>query len=403
LEDSFSANCKSLGAGNLRGSLEMKASGGRKGKDKKKEKKEVRKDKRKQGGALHKKQERPDHHASKARGGGATGASSGGKGKGGKGGKGKGSGASGGKGKGGGGSRSFAPGQSVPSNLTFEACERLGRQRPRGHPIDKGTTEGMHRFRCILPDLKSTFGNRSDKDLIFCTRDSYSTEQEAKEQSSLLALFHLQPTMPLHSRLTEPYKSLWLAMVSAGSGARAAASTGGSAKVDTKKAEKMMGTFFADSKHATDASVAKRLIKHSLGEDKASYRVSAKPIAKQKEAQKEAKTGVNSFGAGLWGSSPPTAALPRASATSASSMLAAEDAAGALKVPTMDSKHTSRAAGNRARAEKEQTRKTKTHKRENIERNNEDTQVGYNSGIGCGWNRVGKSWHSGGPLHILCS
>jgi hypothetical protein len=56
-------------------------------------------------------------------------------------------------------------------------------------------------------------------------------------------------------------------------------------------------------------------------------------------------------------------------------MIAAADAAGALNVPRMDSRHASRADGNRARSEKDQARKKKGNKRENIERTNQDSRV----------------------------
>ena len=59
--------------------------------------------------------------------------------------------------------------------------------------------------RVILPDPK----NR-EKDLIFASTESFPDAILARNCSCLLALHHLQPTLPLHQKLPEPCSSMWL-------------------------------------------------------------------------------------------------------------------------------------------------------------------------------------------------
>ena len=57
----------------------------------------------------------------------------------------------------------------------------------------------------ILPDPKD-----HEKDLMFVSTDSFPDAVLARNCSCLLALYHLQPKLPLHQKLPEPYSSMWL-------------------------------------------------------------------------------------------------------------------------------------------------------------------------------------------------
>ena len=57
----------------------------------------------------------------------------------------------------------------------------------------------------ILPDPKN-----HEKDLMFVSTDSFPDAVLARNCSCLLALYHLQPKLPLHQKLPEPYSSMWL-------------------------------------------------------------------------------------------------------------------------------------------------------------------------------------------------
>lgn len=63
----------------------------------------------------------------------------------------------------------------------------------------------INSVRVILPDPKN-----KEKDLVFSSADSFPDSVLAKNCTCLLALHHLQPTLPLHQKLPEPYSSMWL-------------------------------------------------------------------------------------------------------------------------------------------------------------------------------------------------
>ena len=45
---------------------------------------------------------------------------------------------------------------------------------------------------------------------MFVSTDSFPDAVLARNCSCLLALYHLQPKLPLHQKLPEPYSSMWL-------------------------------------------------------------------------------------------------------------------------------------------------------------------------------------------------
>lgn len=45
---------------------------------------------------------------------------------------------------------------------------------------------------------------------MFVSTESFSDAILAKNCTCLLALHHLQPTLPLHQKMPEPYASMWL-------------------------------------------------------------------------------------------------------------------------------------------------------------------------------------------------
>lgn len=60
-------------------------------------------------------------------------------------------------------------------------------------------------IRVVLPDPKN-----KEKDLVFSSADAFPDAVLARNCTCLLALHHLQPTLPLHQKLPEPYASMWL-------------------------------------------------------------------------------------------------------------------------------------------------------------------------------------------------
>lgn len=60
---------------------------------------------------------------------------------------------------------------------------------------------GQSRCSVLVRDAK-----KADKDLTFTPVQSFDTVAAAKEHAALLALWHLQPTIPLERKLPEPYR-----------------------------------------------------------------------------------------------------------------------------------------------------------------------------------------------------
>jgi len=97
--------------------------------------------------------------------------------------------------------------QRTPKQLLNEACQSLKRPRPqfRRAPC---RAEGRFRARLVLPDPR----NVSEKDIVLCPVEDFETRMEAENAAALLGLHALDPSRPHERRLPEPYRSAWLAL-----------------------------------------------------------------------------------------------------------------------------------------------------------------------------------------------
>lgn len=96
--------------------------------------------------------------------------------------------------------------QKVPWALLTEYCQREKRPQPVWHKVK---SDSGYRIRVVLADKK-----KAERNLSFCPRESSENEAFAKEAAALLALHHVQSSLPLERKLPEPFKSLWLSLVS---------------------------------------------------------------------------------------------------------------------------------------------------------------------------------------------
>ncbi|RYH29845.1 DEAD/DEAH box helicase [archaeon] len=109
------------------------------------------------------------------------------------------------------------PHEKLPFQLLHEYCQRNKRPSPKYNrapktAADRGLDEETFRVRVILEDAKNAKNNLS-----FCPVQAFSSELIAKDYAALLALFHLQRTIPLERTLPQPYSTVWLQLVSGNS------------------------------------------------------------------------------------------------------------------------------------------------------------------------------------------
>ncbi|CAM9510077.1 unnamed protein product, partial [Heterosigma akashiwo] len=102
--------------------------------------------------------------------------------------------------------------QRMPTKLLHEYTQREKKPNPHYHPVGGGRG---HRQRVVVPD-----GKNKAKDLSFATEQCFDSIAQAKEHSALLALHHLQPTLPLERKLPDPYKDIWLETAAAAKAAQ---------------------------------------------------------------------------------------------------------------------------------------------------------------------------------------
>ena len=103
--------------------------------------------------------------------------------------------------------------QRTPSQLVQEYCQKQKRPKPLfqndrappGRVWFSFIRNMMCSIRVVLPDPKN-----KEKDLVFSSTDSFPDAVLARNCTCLLALHHLQPTLPLNQKLPEPYASMWL-------------------------------------------------------------------------------------------------------------------------------------------------------------------------------------------------
>lgn len=92
--------------------------------------------------------------------------------------------------------------QRLPSQLLHEFCQ--GKKRPPPKFKNIGSA-GAYKYRVVVCDPKD-----SEKDLFFVPAHAVVNEEQAKEESALLALLQLTPTLPHERKLPDPYKTTWL-------------------------------------------------------------------------------------------------------------------------------------------------------------------------------------------------
>eukprot|EP00934_Nitzschia_sp_Nitz4_P000621 Nitzschia sp. Nitz4//scaffold345_size17508//11578//16174//NITZ4_008825-RA/size17508-snap-gene-0.8-mRNA-1//-1//CDS//3329548634//621//frame0 len=104
------------------------------------------------------------------------------------------------------GQTQIAQWQRLPSHLLQEFCKKQKRPPAKFKDLLKDPTQ--FKFRCIVPDAKDP-----NKDMFFVPSTPVANEEQSKEESAILALLHLTPTLPHESKLPEPYKTTWLTLV----------------------------------------------------------------------------------------------------------------------------------------------------------------------------------------------
>ena len=105
--------------------------------------------------------------------------------------------------------------QKLPSQLLADVCKREKRPPPKYKALDKNIPPGKHRYRCIVQDAKQT-RRGGEHDIILIPREAVENEEQAREESALLALLQLTPKIPHERKLPEPYKTTWVGAVADG-------------------------------------------------------------------------------------------------------------------------------------------------------------------------------------------
>lgn len=100
--------------------------------------------------------------------------------------------------------------QRTPFHLLQEYCHAKKKRKPVYHKVD--APEFHFRMRCILKDDKNP-----KKDLNFCPEQHFKTMDDAKHHAALLALHFLEPARPHERKLPDPYRQIWLQLLSTSS------------------------------------------------------------------------------------------------------------------------------------------------------------------------------------------
>ena len=95
----------------------------------------------------------------------------------------------------------------------------------------RGSASELHHFCCLVENPKNPKDNLSFVPSI-PLRDGggrgFESEKVGKDYAALLALFHLQRTIPLERKLPEPYRSSWLHLQKNGGGSGSSSTSSGS-------------------------------------------------------------------------------------------------------------------------------------------------------------------------------
>ena len=149
--------------------------------------------------------------------------------------------------------------QKLPSQLLADVCKKEKRPPPKYKALDKqqGGGSSKHKYRCIVQDAKQS-RRGGEHDLILIPRAAVDNEEQAREESALLALLQLTPKIPHERKLPEPYKTTWMNAVQAlsegsGSGRGSGGNSGGDKKAGSggKKEE---GSDTATNSNKSNAS-----------------------------------------------------------------------------------------------------------------------------------------------------
>jgi len=127
--------------------------------------------------------------------------------------------------------------QKLPSQLLADLCKKEKRPPPKYKALDdRQQGPSRHKYRCIVQDAKQS-RRGGEHDIILIPRDAVDNEEQAREESALLALLQLTPKIPHERKLPEPYKTTWTNAVKAlGEGGGGGGSSAG------KKASGSTGT-----------------------------------------------------------------------------------------------------------------------------------------------------------------
>lgn len=124
--------------------------------------------------------------------------------------------------------------QKLPSQLLADICKKEKRPPPKYKALDRHGSK--HKYRCIVQDAKQS-RRGGEHDLILIPREAVENEEQAREESALLALLQLTPKIPHERKLPEPYKTTWTNAVKALSeGGGGSSGSGGAANAADKKA-----------------------------------------------------------------------------------------------------------------------------------------------------------------------
>jgi len=101
------------------------------------------------------------------------------------------------------------PWQSLPSTLLKDVCSKESRPLPKFQRLEENSNKKYIKYKCTVKDSKKN--GKIENDLIFIPAGKGAlNEEQAMEESALLALLQLTPSLPHERRLPEPYKSTWL-------------------------------------------------------------------------------------------------------------------------------------------------------------------------------------------------
>ena len=105
------------------------------------------------------------------------------------------------------GKTTLAQWQKLPSSLLADVCKKEKRPFPKYKNL--AVHGGGFKYRVIVQDAKAS-KRGGDHDIILVPAANVPNEEQAKEESALLALLHLTPSIPHERKLPEPYKSTWM-------------------------------------------------------------------------------------------------------------------------------------------------------------------------------------------------